>query len=551
MKQLMRLAAVALLVSVAMAGLNGVSQPRRAQAEPLNGVVLPVNLCTALAFGFFDAIPLACQFPMSNMDKNMVSFAAVVGADKDTNPEAVDFKVLDLDRNQLHELDGKFIVIVFVDRQMPTQIEVENGLIRDRDGNLRGHNWICGSDGGTTFGDDPDCLVGNTDSGKNGAVVFEVVPDPKGKRGPGRITVVQERVPFDIAFTVVGEARDIQFTNLETNLEVGADGGTADPEAASPLNTRTKVTATTTDDCALPGGASGFFDANATAQRTVTLVRALDSDGTAITGAFIRWKSDAPDIGTTATGLTPTIDLGTFGLGAPNIACGTAIPGTFHLEALTLQTQKSDGTGALVDTESLRMSRTSTFTVAGAPTQIALTAAPAEMACDGKSTVTVSANVVDENGDPAADGQIVDFDVVALGTANPLHAKVKGGIATSVITPLASAETSVTVNVTASANEGKFFDLKTAKNSIRIDCNKVPGTGTAAGPGGAAAGADGASAGGRAGVIQPTGSIHGPDTGSGPRAIAREIDGFAAWSLICLALGGAALASARFAIRRT
>jgi hypothetical protein len=274
------------------------------------------------------------------------------------------------------------------------------------------------------------------------------------------------------------------------------------------------------------------------------LVRAFDSDGTSITGAFIRWQSDAPDVGTVAAPLTPTIDLGSFGIGAPNIACGTALPGTFHLDARTRATQGGHGEGAALDPAVREdINRSATFTVTGAPTTIALTASPSAMNCDGTATSTVSASVIDENGNSVADGQFVSFDVVAFGIANPLKATVKDGVATSVITPLASTQTSATVNVTASANEGKFFDLRTAKNAIRIDCN---GSGAAA-PAGVAPAPSGASAGASS---APSGVIRGPDTGSGSLGSGGGATGFAAWPLLALGLAATALAGLLIAVRR-
>ena len=572
-----------LLVLVAVSG----SATPQAKAAPINAVILNKYLCTALTFAFYNTTPIGCQTP-AQMDGNLITFTDAVGQktsnliqpppilipdavipgtlplpvdpstlkyEGDHIPKKEDFAGIDRDLDQLHEIGGDMIVIVFVDRQWPVQIHVDNGFIYDQAGVNRIHDWTCGFNVGHV-GDDPDCIDGAANG--NGAVVFGLKPDTeRGKRGPGTITIIQDRTPLDLKFTVVGEANHIAYTNLKTNLEVGTDGGVANPDAASPLSTRNKATLTKADDCGLPGTASGFLDANGTAQKTVSLIRVFDNDGTSITGAFIRWQSDNPDVGTVAAGLTPTIDLGTFGIGAPNIACGTSLPGTFHLDARTRSTQGGGrfpnpcldaplfacgGLGAVIDpaaTEDINLK--ATFTVVGAPTTIALTAAPDTMPCDGVATSTISASVVDENGAPVADGQEVRFDVVAFGAANPIVAKVKGGVATTVVSPLASSQTSMTVNVTASANEGKFFDLQTAKNSIRIDCN---GGGAAAIRGNA-----GAPAGGGAGAnaAPATGSIKAPDTGFGP---AGAVAGVGVWPLLALAMLGAALSALRFAVRK-
>lgn len=538
--------AVAMAVVLAGALLSSGVSPHAAEARPKPDqpvVLLNRYICLAL-INAFGGDPLGCSNTNSWDQDIPTSFAPVLAHNDSGVAKASDLKSIDLDKNQLHEKDGELFAAVFVDRAARVTIRVDHALIYDNAGNYRGKDYICG-DFGVSAGDDPDCVSDSSPSAnKNGIVTFSLRPDPKAPRGPGLLTIVQDRYPVDTAFTVVGEASDIKFVNLETNLEVGADGGVANPDASpSALASRIKVTATKDDDCSLPGGAAGFLDANGTAQRTVSLVRAFDSDGTSMTGAFIRWQSDNPEIGTVAAPLTPTIDLGTFGLGAPNIACGTAIPGTFHLKATTLANQKGDS-GAVLDPNVVAgIDRFATFTVAGAPATIGLTASPDAMPCDGTGTSMVTASVIDENGDPVADGQVVNFDVVAFGTADPLKAKVKNGVATSVIAPLASAQTSVTVNVTASANEGKFFDLQTAKNSIRIDCNR----GGAAAPAGVTSGAG---SGGAPANSAPSGAIRGPDTGSGPVRFGNGASGFGPWPFVALALAAAIVAGLRFALKK-
>ena len=105
-----------------------------------------------------------------------------------------------------------------------------------------------------------------------------------------------------------------------------------------------------------------------------------------------------------------------------------------------------------------------------------------------------------------------------------------------------SSQTSVTVNVAASANEGKFFDLQTAKNSIRIDCN-----GAAA----VTSGGGSAPAGGNAGAnTAPAGVIRGPDTGSGSFQVDGQPGGLDIWPLMALGLAAAVLTGLRFAARK-
>jgi hypothetical protein len=93
-------------------------------------------------------------------------------------------------------------------------------------------------------------------------------------------------------------------------------------------------------------------------------------------------------------------------------------------------------------------------------TAISLVAEPAQVACDGSESSTVTAYVVDGFGDPVPDGTNVAFSVVALATADPVDAPTVDGSASSLITPLGSVEEGITVIVTALDGQ----------NQIRIDC---------------------------------------------------------------------------------
>ncbi|MGA2286140.1 MAG: hypothetical protein ABSG55_07725, partial [Dehalococcoidia bacterium] len=66
------------------------------------------------------------------------------------------------------------------------------------------------------------------------------------------------------------------------------------------------------------------------------LARALDSDGTAVTGAFVDWKTDHWRKGIVATDLTPTLDLGGLGIGTANVICGTDETGSVTVTARTI-----------------------------------------------------------------------------------------------------------------------------------------------------------------------------------------------------------------------
>jgi hypothetical protein len=162
--------------------------------------------------------------------------------------------------------------------------------------------------------------------------------------------------------------------------------------------------------------------------------------------------------------------------------------------------------------------------VGGEPPNVALTASPGAIDCDGAANATVSATVTDSAGDNVANGNSVNFSVVALGTANPINATTADGVATSQVTPLSGAVAGVTVIVTAGD----------AQASIRIDCN-TPAAATAT-PGGTAAPGGG-------------GVIGGPDTGSGGY-LSQDSAGLSMWTLVALALGSMALVAGGMVTRR-
>jgi hypothetical protein len=95
----------------------------------------------------------------------------------------------------------------------------------------------------------------------------------------------------------------------------------------------------------------------------------------------------------------------------------------------------------------------------GPPLAIELTADPQLLTCDGDHVSNVDALVVDATNHPVADGTVVHFEVVALGTADPINAPTSEGIAESAVVAVGS-QVGVVVNVTSGE----------AASSIRIDC---------------------------------------------------------------------------------
>ena len=284
-----------------------------------------------------------------------------------------------------------------------------------------GQTYVCDGQAGTASGplvEDADCTTGGATA--DGVVVGRLRAHwgaDTAAIGPGTVQVNQG--PQDvgtIAFRVVGEPRTLSFITLETAIQDGAGGE---------------------GDCPLAVDAGGFLGANGTAERSIVLAVAKDIDGNAVTGAVINWETDDPDKAVMAAPLTPTLDLGSFGFGAPNIICGTTNTGTVTVRAeidsnLTTAVIGFDPgatKGAYAETS---------FTVVGVPASMTLAADPAAITCDGTATSTVSATIVDAAGTPVLAGTKVHFSVVVLGTANPIDATTNDkGVATTVVTPLA------------------------------------------------------------------------------------------------------------------
>lgn len=96
---------------------------------------------------------------------------------------------------------------------------------------------------------------------------------------------------------------------------------------------------------------------------------------------------------------------------------------------------------------------------AGPPDRVELSAEPQVLVCDGVQESVVTARVFDENDVPVSDGINVRFNVVAIGTANPIDTETVGGVATTTIVGVGSG-VGIVVNVAVG-------EVETA---IRVDC---------------------------------------------------------------------------------
>lgn len=95
----------------------------------------------------------------------------------------------------------------------------------------------------------------------------------------------------------------------------------------------------------------------------------------------------------------------------------------------------------------------------GPASTIELRAEPSQLVCDGQTPSVVTALVLDSAGQPVEDGTEVRFDVVAIGSADPITADTDGGIATTDVTAFGEG-----VGVAVNVSSGD------AAAALRIDC---------------------------------------------------------------------------------
>lgn len=364
--------------------------------------------------------------------------------------------------------------------------------------------------------------------------------------GPGRITVSQGTRQAALDFTVVGEPDSISIETFKGTIT----NGIVDLDTPGDPNYK-KLS--DEDECPLPTSLAGFTDALGRPDKTVLIGRILDEAGTQITQGWVYWSGTGTNVNVPigpianfGAPVTPTVNLGSFGFGAPQVLCGTKGTGlvTARAQIFGYATGTPDAPGLPVDPEAhAAPSATLDFEVIGQVASITAVADPPVVDCNGTNSAKVTATVLTADGQPIANGQSVRWDVVALGTANPITSKTGGGKgeASTVVTPLSPVDElrGVTVNISTIPSNTSAKVITTA---VRVDCfgASVPGS-----PGAAAG--SGAGAGAGAGTGPQTGVIRGPNTGSGPAA---DGGALAWWPLVMLAAGAVALAGARFATKR-
>jgi hypothetical protein len=388
-------------------------------------------------------------------------------------------------------------VFVFVNDEKPVNLDLPSGLASVQNGLL---DFLCTAEGSTLTLDN-DCIDTTPNNG-DGIVVFNVLGATAVAGDVKNITVTQEAVDQSFDVTMTGEPHNVALTLAESTIQTNAS--------------------TTTLAACMIGNAVADASSLSQAETTVGIAVVTDSDGTELTGIPVGVASGTTTVAAIATGTAGVItsntdvslDAGTSGVASFFVICGGKTTGTAKITATINATTVAEDKSS------------QTITVVGAPDAVALTASPAQIACDGTQTSSVTAKVTDSAGNNVADGNTVSFSVVALGTANPINAKTAGGSASSTITPLSGSTAGVTVIVTAGS----------AQASIRVDCS-LPIPPTAVPPGAVP-------------TAKVGGTIGGPDTGNGGYLGQDGSAGIPTWTLVALALGSVALVAGGMVTRR-
>jgi adhesin/invasin len=445
--------------------------------------------------------------------------------DEDDTLEASDFESFaGFDGNQLSEtctsaaLFCTNLIFVFVNDEAPVELDNDSGLASAQSPATT--DFICNTENvaAEVVGAAGDLLADNdcsdpVASNGDGVVVFHVLNAATGGAERGDtplVRVEQEQVEQSTTVNVVGTPNDVVLSLVETTI--GTSGSVAN-----------------SDDCTTDVDVT---DAVAPHNATLAFATVYDEDDRELTmipvDISVQPPSDDPSIAQLGLGDPIEEIIGDSGLtvfqtDAPTayyrVVCGGSGTGVTDIVV-----QIDDGDA---DVEPDDDTSTVELTVVGAPSSVVLTAAPAMIACDGVTTSTVTAVVTDSAGNPVAGGTPIRFDVVALGTANPISTTTDDtGTASSVITPLSNASAGVTVLVTA----GDASVATPVEVSTRVDCALPIDTQPSPGP------------------TTPSGTVTPPDTGTGT---GDQDGGFLSlWTLVALAIGGTVLVTGGLVARR-
>ena len=333
---------------------------------------------------------------------------------------------MDSDAGQLHEEDGKMWIIAFVTNDESVGFYADEGRFEATGSS----DLICGPAGPDSDVQDEDC---DDDGVKGDGVVAFRLDSTDASRGPAIIRVRQDNLEAEDEYTVVGEPNSIELTVNKTVLQTGAQL------------------------CRLFKNTSQYLATLGAAEKSPLTAKVTDDDGTALTGAIVTYeimteevpRPEAAMLAQSLVGsegqssLVPTLSSA-LGVGGPMVICGDKDTGTITLRAAISKTANLVGFDPGARERHVEVE----LKVQGPPTEMVMSASPSSLVCDGTATSAVSATLTDAEGNPAVDGNVVRFDVRALGTVSPIEAKSAGGASTTTVTPLTDVARGVTVNAT-------------------------------------------------------------------------------------------------------
>jgi hypothetical protein len=423
-----KVALVLVIPALALLLLGGSMRPPAVEAKPTGIVTITNTLCLTLTAtdgdwtqdGVVNSADGAIGLSRCNTltgAGNLRDLATVLDVPTDKKPKPEDFLPVDKDLGQLHDFDGVMYFLAFVSNDDPVTFYADEGVWASS-GNATA---ACGPGPGYDFVD-PDCDA-NSATEDDGIVAAKLEPGADPDRGPAIVTVRQGMQNMEEEYTIVGEPHKITLNVMEPTIQDGAS------------------------KCMVMSDVATFVEYLSAPSTTIVQAIVTDDDGTPITGGLVAFETDDESKATMAKPLTPTVDMQALGIGAPNTLCGTVDSGTVTVRAAITDGVKELGPG-LDPGANVGKDMEAEVTIQGMPTDMALTATPGSLVCDGTASSNVSAALTDAGGKPAMDGTPVRFSAKALGIVSPIEAKSVSGAATTALTPLSGVAKGVAVRAT-------------------------------------------------------------------------------------------------------
>jgi len=233
-------------------------------------------------------------------ESNLRKLVTILGGDPG-NPQPEDFAPMDQDANQLHEQDGALFIISFVPNDSPVAFYADEGVFPASGRS----DALCGPTAAYDIADE-DC---DDDGDRGDGVVVSMLTPDGAPRGPATALVRQASSQVSLGYTIVGEPWSIEFFAPKTAVEVGAAS------------------------CAGWSDESTFMAILNSPQKTPLFATVRDSDGTALTGAWVAYETDNQQRAIVAFPLVPTLDMKLLAIAAPNVLCGQVDTGTVTITA--------------------------------------------------------------------------------------------------------------------------------------------------------------------------------------------------------------------------